>query len=100
IQRGEFKASYLLLFLLVTLLILLASTWMGLFLARRLMAPVQAFAEAMREIARGDFDQKIDVPVDEEMAVVVDSFNRMTGELSRSRAALEAANEELIGANR
>lgn len=100
IQRGEFKASYLLLFLLVTLLILLASTWMGLFLARRLMAPVQAFAEAMRQIARGDFDQKIDVPVDEEMAVVVDSFNRMTGELSRSRAALEAANDELVGANR
>ncbi len=100
VQRGEFKASYLLLFLLVTLLILLASTWMGLFLARRLMAPVQAFAEAMRQIARGDFDQKIDVPVDEEMAVVVESFNRMTDELSRNRAALESANQELVSANR
>jgi two-component system nitrogen regulation sensor histidine kinase NtrY len=100
IQRGEFKASYLLLFLLVTLLILLASTWAGLFLARRLMAPVQAFAEAMQRISRGDLDQRIDVPADEEMAVVVDSFNRMTEELARSRAALERANAGLVDANR
>jgi two-component system nitrogen regulation sensor histidine kinase NtrY len=100
IQRGEFKASYLLLFLLVTLLILLASTWAGLFLARRLMAPVQAFAEAMQRISRGDLDQRIDAPADEEMAVVVDSFNRMTEELARSRAALERANVELTDANR
>jgi two-component system nitrogen regulation sensor histidine kinase NtrY len=100
IQRGEFKASYLLLFLLVTLLILLASTWAGLFLARRLMAPVQAFAEAMQRISRGDLDQRIDAPADEEMAVVVDSFNRMTEELARSRAALERANLELVDANR
>jgi two-component system nitrogen regulation sensor histidine kinase NtrY len=100
VQKGEFKTSYLLTFILVTLLILLASSWMGLFLARRLMAPVQAFAEAMRHVSSGDLDQRIEVPADDEMAVVVDSFHRMTEELSRSRQLIETRNRELTRANR
>ena len=100
VQKSEFKTSYLLSFILVTLLILLASSWTGLFLARRLMAPMQAVAEAMHRLSSGDFDQRIDAPVDEEMSVVVDSFNRMTGELSRSRELIERSNRELTEANR
>ena len=72
---------------------------MGLFLARRLMAPVQAFAEAMQRVSSGDLDQRIDVPADDEMAMVVESFNRMTEELSRSRAAVERSHRELTEAN-
>ncbi len=100
IQKGDFRASYLLMFILVTLLILLASSWMGLFLARRLMAPVQAFAEGMRRVSSGDLEQRIDAPADEEMAEVVDTFNRMTEELARSRAAIERSHGELTEANR
>jgi len=100
VQRGEFKASYILTFVLVTLLILLASSWMGLFLARRLMAPLQALGEAFRAVSSGDLDQRIEVPADDEMAVVVDSFHRMTDELRRSREEIEHSNRELTTANR
>ena len=100
IQKGEFKVSYLLMFVLVTLLILLASSWTGLFLARRLMTPIQAFSEAMRRVSSGDLDQRIEVAADAEMSSVVESFNRMTEELSRSRQLIERSNVELTEANR
>jgi len=41
-QKPLLKASQKLIFLMVTLLILLASTWVGLFLARRITLPIQA----------------------------------------------------------
>jgi len=99
VQRGDFQASYFLMFVLVTLLILLASSWMGLFLARRLVAPLQALGEAFRQVSLGDLDQRIDVPADDEMAVVVDSFHRMTDELRANRAAIEASHRGLTQAN-
>ncbi len=100
VQRGDFQASYFLMFVLVTLLILLASSWMGLFLARRLVAPLQALGEAFRQVSLGDLEQRIEVPADDEMKEVVDSFHRMTDELRASRAALEASNSDLTQANR
>jgi len=100
VQKREFKQSYVLMFILVTLLILLASSWTGLYLARRLMAPVQAFADAMQKVSTGDLDQRIDTPADLEMAQVVDTFNRMTEELARSRDAVEKSHRELTEANR
>ena len=99
IQKGQFKASYLLMFVLVTLVILLASSWLGLFLARRLMAPIQALAEGTRKISSGDLDHRIEVDADDEMAGVVDSFNRMTEELARNRELIESKQRELIEAN-
>ncbi len=99
IQKGQFKASYLLMFVLVTLVILLASSWLGLFLARRLMAPIQALAEGTRRISTGDLDHRIEVDADDEMAGVIDSFNRMTEELARNRALIESKQRELMEAN-
>ncbi len=99
VQKGEFRASYILMFVLVTLLILLASSWMGLFLARRLMAPLQALGEAFQRVSHGELEHRIEVPADDEMAVVIDSFHRMTDELARSRAEIERSNVELVAAN-
>ncbi len=99
IQKGDFRASYLLTFVLVTLLILLASSWMGLFLARRLMTPLQALGEAFRRVSSGDLDASVDVPADDEMKEVVASFHRMTSELRSSREEIERSNREQALAN-
>jgi two-component system nitrogen regulation sensor histidine kinase NtrY len=99
VQKGDFQASYLLMFVLVTLLILLASSWMGLFLARRLMAPLLALGDGLRRVSAGDLAARIEVPADDEIAVVVEAFHKMTDELRSGRAALEASNRQL-GAER
>jgi two-component system nitrogen regulation sensor histidine kinase NtrY len=95
VQKDALRASHTLLLIMVTLLILLASSWTGLYLARRVTVPIQALAEGMRRISGGDLGHRVDVEADDELGVLVDSFNRMTGELASNKEALERSNREL-----
>ena len=99
VQKPELKASYMLTILMVTLVILLTSSWVGLYLARRVTVPIQALAEGTRLVAEGDLQHQVDVDADDELGVLVTSFNRMTGELHQNRELLETKNEELTDAN-
>jgi len=99
-QRDNLEASHLLTFLMVTLLILLASSWVGLYLARRVTVPIQALAEGTRRIGLGDLDHRVEVAADDELGVLVESFNRMTQELKRNKEVIERSNAELVEANR
>ncbi len=65
-QKDELRASHLLLFLMVTMVILLASSWTGLYLARRVTLPIQALAEGTRRISGGDLSHRVDVEADDE----------------------------------
>ncbi len=100
VQRDELATSHMLTFLMVTLLILLASSWTGLYLARRVTVPIQALAAGTRRISEGDLDHQVTAEADDELGVLVDSFNRMTGELKRNKEVIERSNAELMEANR
>ena len=99
VRKGEIEASYLLTFLMVTLLVLLGASWVGLYLARRLTEPIQALAEGTRRVSEGELDYRVEVAAADELGVLVESFNRMTGELERSKQLLEETNRELLAAN-
>jgi two-component system nitrogen regulation sensor histidine kinase NtrY len=79
----------------VTLLIIFSATWFGFYLARGITEPIQDLAEGTRAVAQGNLDYKIDVEADDEIGVLVDSFNRMTGDLKKSKVSLEQANIDL-----
>ncbi|HEX7185491.1 MAG TPA: ATP-binding protein [Thermoanaerobaculia bacterium] len=98
VQKDDLRASHLLIFLMVTLLILLASSWVGLYLARRVTVPIQALAEGTRRISGGDLSHRVDVEADDDLGVLVESFNRMTQELESNKAQLERSNRELVEA--
>jgi nitrogen fixation/metabolism regulation signal transduction histidine kinase len=100
VQKDDLRASHMLLFLMVTLLILLGSSWAGLYLAKRVTVPIQALAEGTRIISGGDLSHRVVVGADDELGVLVDSFNRMTAELASNKEALERSNRELLEANR
>jgi len=100
VQKDNLAASHLLTFLMVTLLILLASSWVGLYLARRVTVPIQALAEGTRLIGLGQLDHRVEVDADDELGVLVDSFNRMTEELRRNKEVIERSHDELVVANR
>lgn len=93
VQRDDLKASYLLLFLMLTLLILLASTWVGLYLARRVTLPIQALVDGTRRISMGDLDHRVEAVADDELGALVTAFNRMAAELQRSKADLLKAQQ-------
>jgi len=97
--KNPIKGSYLMLFLMVTLVILFAAIWVGVALARGITVPIQQLAEATRAVAAGRLDFRVDVKADDEIGILVDSFNRMTADLARHKADLTSANQDLQRSN-
>ena len=57
--------------------------------------PIQALAEATREISRGNFDHHIDVQAQDELGTLVRSFNRMTEQLGEGRRQINEFTQSL-----
>lgn len=80
-----YKREILLTLSLITLLLIFATTWAALFLSKQVTVPIQALAEATREISAGNFDYRIQVRAQDELGMLVRSFNRMTEQLGEGR---------------
>lgn len=93
--KNPIKSSYIITLFIVTLLITFSATWFGLFLAKGITIPIQDLAEATNEISHGNLDYHIDVLADDEIGVLVDSFNQMTEDLKKSSESLKDANIDL-----
>jgi two-component system nitrogen regulation sensor histidine kinase NtrY len=100
VLRNPMAGVYLSFFLMVTLLILVSSTWMGFFLAKRITRPVQMLSVAAREIAQGRYDQHIEHEAADEFGSMIEAFNAMAAELASSRRRLERAAIDLERKNR
>ena len=98
-QRRLVRRTYMSLLLLLTVLVLFATTWLALFLAKLVTRPVVALAEATDEISRGRLDYRVEVSAADEIGDLVISFNRMAEELESSRRQLEASSRDLSAAN-
>lgn len=100
VQRRDLQGIFLSILLMVTLLVMLAFSSIGMRLARRITVPIQALADGTRRISEGDLDHQVRVAVDDELGVLVDGFNRMTQELKRNRELVERQHRELVSSNR
>jgi two-component system, NtrC family, nitrogen regulation sensor histidine kinase NtrY len=98
-QRKLVRRTYMGLLLLLTVLVLFATTWLALFLSKLVTRPVVALAEATQEISRGRLDYRVDVSAADEIGDLVRSFNRMAEELESSRRQIEGSSRELSAAN-
>ncbi|MFY9584516.1 MAG: ATP-binding protein, partial [Candidatus Acidiferrales bacterium] len=92
-QEGQrlrtLKTQMLLELLLFTLLLLLAVTWFTLFLSKQVTVPIQALAEATREVTAGNFDVQVREQAQDELGILVRSFNLMTAQLGDSRRQID-----------
>jgi len=95
VLRQPLAGVYLSFFVMVTLLILVSSTWMGFYLAKRITRPVQMLSVAAREIAQGRYDQRIEHDATDEFGSMIEAFNAMAAELASSRRRLERAAVDL-----
>jgi two-component system, NtrC family, nitrogen regulation sensor histidine kinase NtrY len=89
------RASYVGILILITLLIVFAASWMGIYLARQITVPVQLMAEGTEEVARGNLDVSLDYRSSDEFGTLVASFNRMTADLKAMKGNLEETNASL-----
>jgi two-component system nitrogen regulation sensor histidine kinase NtrY len=95
VLKQPLTGVYLSFFLMVTLLILVSATWMGLYLAKRITRPVQMLAAAAREIGAGHLDHRVERETADEFGSLVDAFNTMAGELANSRRQVERSTVDL-----
>lgn len=86
---------YLSFFVMITLMILISATWMGVYVAKRITRPVQLLADGAREIGAGHLDHRIEPQSTDEFGGLVDAFNSMAGELSANRHKLERSRRDL-----
>jgi two-component system, NtrC family, nitrogen regulation sensor histidine kinase NtrY len=98
-ERKLVRRTYMGLLLLLTVLVLFASTWIALFLSKLVTRPLAALAEGTQEISKGRLDYRVDVRATDEIGDLVRSFNRMAAELESGRRQIEASSHELENAN-
>ncbi len=95
-MRGQIKFSFALSLSLVLLLGLFAAAWAAVFTARRLVAPISAIAEGTRAVAEGDYSKQLPQPkVEDELGLLVSSFNAMTRRIARAHNALQENRRKL-----
>ena len=94
-ERRLLRRTYMDLLLLLTVLVLFATTWLALYLSKLVTRPVAALAAATQEISRGRLDHRVEVPAADEIGDLVRSFNRMAEELQNSRRQIEDSSREL-----
>jgi PAS domain S-box-containing protein len=83
------KRQMLLILLLFTVLLLSAVMWVALFLAKQVTVPIQALAEGTREVSSGNFDYQVPEQAQDELGVLVRSFNTMTTQLRDNRSQID-----------
>jgi PAS domain S-box-containing protein len=89
------KTQLLLILLLFTVLLFSSVMWVALFLAKQVTVPIQALAEGTREISAGNFDYQVPEQAQDELGVLVRSFNAMTTQLRDNRSQIDQFTKNL-----
>jgi two-component system nitrogen regulation sensor histidine kinase NtrY len=97
--KGKIQKGYVLVLLLTALVIIFLATWFGFNLARGITVPIQELALATNRVAGGDLDVQIEVQSDDEIALLVVAFNKMTADLRKGQQSLRQVNRNLQASN-
>ena len=73
----------------LTFLLIFASSWTAIYIARGLTVPIKALAEGADEIAQGNLAHRVEVLAEDELALLVVSFNQMSAKLEENSAEIE-----------
>jgi two-component system, NtrC family, nitrogen regulation sensor histidine kinase NtrY len=98
-KRKLFRRTYIGFLLLLTVLVLFASTWLALLLSKLVNRPVAALAAGTEAISKGQLDYRVDIRATDELAELVQSFNSMAEQLESSRHQIEASARDVGAAN-
>ena len=88
-DRTFYRNTYQQILALMTILVLFAAVWTGLFLSKRMTVPIEALSSATREISAGNLDHRVRVHADDELGMLVGLFNDMAGRLQVTTAQLD-----------
>ena len=100
LSKNPIRASYIITFLLVSLLILFSAIWFGLHFARGITVPIEKLAEGTIAVSEGDLGYRVETKAEGEIGTLVNAFNRMTKELQTNKKEIEDKTQNLTKSNR
>ncbi len=99
ILKNPIATAYILTLFLITLVIIFLAVWFGIHLAKSMTIPIQALAEATRQVADGNLDVNLGEKGPDEIGMLIASFNKMTEDLRHHQRVLNKTHEELTRSN-
>lgn len=92
--KQPLKLNYLIFMGFFTLLVIFTALWVSLRIAKGITEPVQLLAQATKEVASGNLDVALKTERDDEIGLLIDSFNRMVKDIKDGKETLQAAYDE------
>ena len=89
-EKGSLRANFLAVLALVALFILFVATWLAQYLARQISSPISELVQGVGQVSRGNLSYRVTATGIDELAVLINGFNRMTADLEANRSELEA----------
>ena len=99
IMKNPITTGYILTLFLITMVIVFLAVWFGVYLAKSLTIPIQELAAATKQIAEGNLDIHLEEKGNDEITMLVSSFNKMTEDLRANQVALNLTTEEVVRSN-
>lgn len=94
IQQNPIRFFYFLMLTVASLIIVFLALWISLRIAKSITVPIRSLAEATKTVAHGDLDFRIDLKRDDEIGMLINSFNMMLDDLKLGKVSLEHAYKE------
>ena len=89
-RSRSIRRFYLMFILLIAAFVLYVATWIALFLARKISAPISALLTGADEVRKGNLKYRVEVNATDELVSLVRGFNEMTQELEANGRELDA----------
>src|SRR5690606_30394366 len=93
------KTIYFAILILITLLVIFAAIWVGLYLARQMTLPLEQLAQAVTEVGSGNLNVEIQNVGNDEVATVSHAFSKMTSDIRENQDRLQLAYSTLRSTN-
>ena len=95
-RRVVVQVTFALVYLAVTLIVLMAAIWAGLWVANRIVSPIGKLASASAKVSGGDLSARVpEGKSGDEIDMLGRAFNHMTSQLESQRQELVNANVKL-----
>ena len=83
--KKPIQITYYITLSIVALMVVFCAIWFGFYMAKLITIPIMELAEGTRRVAEGDLSFTIRAVADEEIGILLNSFNKMTKDLRAGR---------------
>ncbi|MFQ3573150.1 MAG: ATP-binding protein [Thermodesulfovibrionales bacterium] len=92
--KEPIRLNYILILGFVTLMLIFTAIWFSLKISNSITIPIKKLALATEDVKSGNLDVHVNIKSDDEIGILIDSFNRMVIQLKENKKSLESAYRE------